>query len=157
LSCDEASPIYRRNRSNPDQCDPEVMIEIENHLKTKLNIHDLNEVDIDTGYRKSKFTTLYKILGLLGVGAFGVVVEAVCNSTKEVIALKVISQENSKALFQTELMESQVINELQHKNIIIFKRILYSNYHVFIEMEKVNGGTLESFIKHNKKLNKIKK
>lgn len=45
------------------------------------------------------------------------------------------------------MMEQQVLQELQHKNIIIFKRILYSNYHVFIEMEKVNGGTLESFIK----------
>jgi len=27
---------------------------------------------------------------------------------------------------------------------------LYSNFHVFIEMEKVNGGTLESFIRKRK-------
>jgi serine/threonine protein kinase len=99
MSCDENSPVFRRSRKNPDHCDPEAMLEIENLLKTKLNIHDLQEVEIDTGYRKSKFTTLYKILGYLGVGAFGVVVEAVNNNTKEVIALKIISQENSKALF----------------------------------------------------------
>lgn len=49
-----------------------------------------------------------------------------------------------------ESMEQQVLQELHHKNIIIFKRILHSNYHVFIEMEKVNGGTLESFIKKRK-------
>jgi len=55
-------------------------------------------------------------------------------------------------------MEQQVLNELQHQNIIIFKRILYSNYHVFIEMEKINGGTLESFIKLRKrKLNRKSK
>jgi serine/threonine protein kinase len=68
-------------------------------VKTKLNIHDLHEVEIDTGYRKSKFSTLYKILGILGVGAFGVVVDAVNNNTKDIVAVKIISQENSKALF----------------------------------------------------------
>ena len=48
------------------------------------------------------------------------------------------------------MMEEQVLEELEHKNIIIFKRILQSNYHMFIEMEKVNGGTLEAFIKTRK-------
>lgn len=90
-SCDESSPIFRRPRSNKDVCDPETLVEIENHVKSKLNIHDLQEVEIDTGYRKSKFSTLYKILGLLGVGAFGVVIEALNNNTKEIVAVKVIS------------------------------------------------------------------
>ena len=98
-SCDESSPIFRRPRSYKDVCDPETLKEIENHVKQKLNIHDLQEVEIDTGYRKSKFQTLYKILGLLGVGAFGVVVEAINNNTKEKVAVKIISLENSKALF----------------------------------------------------------
>ena len=53
-------------------------------------------------------------------------------------------------MFQPQLIEAEVLNELDHKNIIIFKRILYSNFHVFIEMEKVNGGTLESFIRRRK-------
>ena len=50
-------------------------------------------------------------------------------------------------------MEQQVLNELQHKNIITFKNILYSANHVFIEMEKINGGTLDSFIKRSKNKN----
>jgi len=115
-----------------------------------LSIHDINDIEIDTGYRKSRFQALYQILGLLGVGAFGVVLEAMNQHTKEIIAVKIISQENSKTLFQTELMEQQVLQELQHRNIITFKRILYSHHHVFIEMEKINGGTLESFIKARK-------
>lgn len=53
-------------------------------------------------------------------------------------------------MFQPELIEEEVLKELDHKNIIIFKHIIYSNFHVFIEMEKVNGGTLESFIKQKK-------
>ena len=57
------------------------------------------------GYYKTRFGSLFKIIGLLGVGAFGVVVEAINKQSKEVVALKIISQENSKALFQTEMME----------------------------------------------------
>ena len=97
--CDDCSPIFRRTISNKDHCDPQILIEIENHVKSKLNLNGLHEVEIDTGYRKSKFSTLYKILGLLGVGAFGVVVEAINNNTKELVAVKIISQENSKTLF----------------------------------------------------------
>lgn len=48
-------------------------------------------VEIDTGFTKIYFSTLYKITGLLGVGSFGVVMEVLNNQTKEVIALKVIS------------------------------------------------------------------
>lgn len=39
-SCEE-SPIFRRPKSNKDNCDPETLLEIENQVKTKLNIHDL--------------------------------------------------------------------------------------------------------------------
>jgi serine/threonine protein kinase len=43
-------------------------------------------------------------------------------------------------------MEQQVMQDLKHENIIVLKRILFSNFHVFIEMEKIEGGTLEKFI-----------
>ena len=93
---------------------------------------------------------------MLGVGAFGVVLEARNKQTDEVIALKVITQENSKQMFRVgdETMEQQVLQDLTHENIIIFKRILLSNEHVFIEMEKMNGGTLDSFIRSKKVLEK---
>ena len=87
---------------------------------------------------------------MLGVGAFGIVLEVLNRTTNEIVALKIITQDTSKNLFQPQLIEAEVLNELDHKNIIIFKRILYSDFHVFIEMEKVNGGTLESFIKKKK-------
>ena len=74
--------------------------------------------------------------------------------TNEIVALKIITLDSSKNLFQPELIEEEVLKELDHKNIIIFKHILYSSFHVFIEMEKVNGGTLESFIREKKNLMK---
>lgn len=123
---------------------------IDEALKNKLQINEINEVEIDQEYRRDMFQDLYKIRGLLGVGAFGIVLEALNKLTNEIVALKIITLDSSKNLFQPELIEAEVLEELDHKNIIIFKRILYSNYHVFIEMEKVNGGTLESFIKRNK-------
>jgi serine/threonine protein kinase len=48
-------------------------------------------MEIDTGYRRIAFKTLYKIEGLLGVGAFGVVLAAETSQSREKVALKVIS------------------------------------------------------------------
>lgn len=145
---DESSDSYASKQSGSKD-----MQNIDDVLKEKLKIHDIQEIEIDTGYHhKTRFSSIYTIIGLLGVGAFGVVLEAMNNQNKEIIAIKILHQENSKGMFKIgpESMEQQVLQELHHKNIIIFKRILHSNYHVFIEMEKVNGGTLESFIKKRK-------
>jgi hypothetical protein len=60
-------------------------------LKTKLNLHDIDEQEIDMGYRKERFQELYKITGLLGVGAFGVVLEALNKTSNEIVAVKVIT------------------------------------------------------------------
>jgi len=97
---------------------------------------------------------LYTIYGKLGVGAFGVVLECMNKLTNEIVALKIISKETSKQMFRIgpETTEQQVIQDLEHGNIIEFYRILSSIDHVFIEMEKVNGGTLESFIRKRKVL-----
>ena len=51
------------------------------------------------GYRKEKFSELYKITGLLGIGAFGIVLEVLNKTSNEIVALKVITQESSKNLF----------------------------------------------------------
>lgn len=123
------------------------MQRIEEALRNKLQINEINDIEIDQEYRKDRFQELYSIRGLLGVGAFGIVLEVLNIKTNEIVALKIITLDSSKNLFQPQLIEEEVLNELDHKNIIIFKRILYSNFHVFIEMEKVNGGTLDSFIR----------
>lgn len=55
-----------------------------------LNIHDINEIEIEICSRKIQFKELYKIKGLLGVGAFGIVLEALNLKSNEIIALKII-------------------------------------------------------------------
>lgn len=42
---------------------------------------------------------------MLGVGAFGLVLEVLNKLTNEIVALKIISQECSKNLIQTKMME----------------------------------------------------
>jgi len=42
---------------------------------------------------------------MLGVGAFGLVLEALNKLTNEIVALKIITQEFSKNLIQTKMME----------------------------------------------------
>jgi len=69
-----------------------------------------------------------------------------------VVALKIVTKKNSKQMIRIgpESMEQQVHQDLEHTNIIAFYRILFSTDHVFIEMERVNGGTLDSFIEAKK-------
>ena len=67
------------------------MEQISSEVKTKLGIHDLLDLEIDTGYKKTRFQTLYKITGLLGVGAFGVVIAAINNMDQQEVAVKVVS------------------------------------------------------------------
>jgi len=67
------------------------MQNIDDVLKEKLKIHDIQEIEIDTGYHhKTRFSSIYTIIGLLGVGAFGVVLEAMNNQNKEIIAIKIL-------------------------------------------------------------------
>lgn len=87
------------NTPGSNECHAEVINEIDNQVKTKLGISDILQVEIDTGYRKRQFSSIYKITGLLGVGSFGVVMQVTNIQSGETVALKVISQENQKALF----------------------------------------------------------
>jgi hypothetical protein len=65
-------------------------------LKQKLGIPDINEVEIVTQYHKHMLTDVFEVFGLLGVGAFGVVLEAWNKNTEELVALKVSKHDDSK-------------------------------------------------------------
>eukprot|EP00347_Sterkiella_histriomuscorum_P021485 403333815 len=92
-----------------------------------------------------RFEQMFKIKSLLGLGAFGVVLEVLNLKSKETSALKIISQKNQQ-VYQVMRNELVVLQELQHPNIIEFRQILYSSDYVFIEMERMNNGTLEQHI-----------
>ena len=66
---------------------------------------------------------------MLGVGAFGMVLDVINLKTKENNALKIIAYENTKGLFSIgpSIIEQDVMQaEFHHQNIIKFKTVLYS-------------------------------
>ena len=89
--------------------DEDMTKNVEELLRTKFNIVDIKDVEINSGYKNNRFGDLFTIRGLLGVGAFGIVLEVLNHQSMEITALKVIAAENSKTLFQTEPREQQVL------------------------------------------------
>jgi serine/threonine protein kinase len=114
----------------------------------KLKIADIFKTEIEIKGGKLPFDSLFKINGMLGVGSFGIVLEVINLKSNEVNALKVMLKEDSKQVFKMNdnTMEEEVLQSLKHENIINFKQVLFSIDHVFMEMEKCNGGTLEDFL-----------
>lgn len=122
-------------------------------LQGNLRVSNIFKVEIEIKEVNHLFSSLYTIKGLLGKGSFGIVLEVQNLRTDEISALKILHRENSKHMFRMtdETMEQQALQDLEHENIIVFKRILFSLDLVFIEMEKINGGTLQAFITQEKK------
>ena len=139
------------------QCDEQTLERINEQMYQKLRISDIMKTEIEIKEVKHPFSRLFMIHDILGVGAFGIVLEITNLKTGEVNALKVLLKEDSKQMLKLndETVEEQVLMDLHHENIIYFKQVLCSIDHVFIEMERCNGGTLESFINRSSKLMKL--
>ena len=73
--------------------------EIQKQLKTKLGISRLEDLELEFMKRKISFLDVWKVNSLLGVGAFGVVLDVTNLRSKEVNALKIVTLENEKKLF----------------------------------------------------------
>jgi serine/threonine protein kinase len=79
--------------------------------------------------------------GLLGVGAFGVVVLVKNRVTEQPSALKIINKMRlSEHSIEVLKNESIILQSLNHENIVKFKQIFETNDYVIIEMEYVKGG-----------------
>jgi serine/threonine protein kinase len=138
---------------NDQLCSNEVLTKISEALYSKLNIQNIFTVELEMKGSKHQFSSLFQIKSLLGMGSFGLVLEVLNLKTNEVSALKILHREDSNHKFKLtdETMEQQVLQDLKHDNIILFKRITFSLEHVFIEMEVLNGGTLEDYIDKQRK------
>lgn len=93
------------------ECDDETLTKIRDILSDKLRIPDILRTEIEIKSFKYEFHLLYSIVGLLGVGAFGVVLEVRNKSSNEIVALKIVTRETSKQMFRLDdqTMEQQVL------------------------------------------------
>ncbi|CAD8099279.1 unnamed protein product [Paramecium primaurelia] len=90
----------------------------------------------------------YKIMGVLGKGAFGTVFKCQNKSNGNLVACKSIkkcSQYHDKDFFN----EVFCMQNLKHPNLIQIKEFYIEQKHFYILMEFVEGDTLKQIIKNN--------
>jgi serine/threonine-protein kinase len=96
----------------------------------------------------------YKIVGLLGEGAMGVVYRATDSVIGRIVAVKVMSESIARhpELRQRFMHEAQAAGSMQHPNIISLYDLGELEGHLYIVMEYVEGVDLEQLISSRKPL-----
>jgi len=93
------------------------------------------------------FNNLYAFHNVLGAGAYGIVISAIEKKHLEQCAIKIISKDLIEESEYVRICnEAEVLSKLDNKNIVKFHRVHQSNYHFFIVMELIKGGSLHDLI-----------
>ncbi|KAH0608285.1 uncharacterized protein H6S33_002337 [Morchella sextelata] len=96
----------------------------------------------------------YKIMEIIGAGAFATVKRAVIKKTGEVFAVKMIQKRafaNQANGGKTSGMrkEVEILQKLNHPNIVSCSACFEDPAHIYIVMEYVGGGDLNQYLKRN--------
>jgi len=83
--------------------------------------HIITTFSTDASYHKEQQTIRYQTLKVVGHGSFGVVFQAKCVETNEIVAIKKVLQDR-----RFKNRELQIIRKLQHPNIVQLKHCFYS-------------------------------
>ena len=98
----------------------------------------------------SPFDNLYTKICDLGEGAFGKVIKAIDNSTREELAIKILPKRHNN--YQMLMKEVNILKNLSHPNIVKFENFVETDNYIYIVMEYLRGGTLKQYINNNKEL-----
>ncbi len=106
------------------------------------------------GERTGFFYGNYKVLYLVGSGAFARVFRAVHRESDQVVALKVLRTRfsDNPSHYSQFLREGQVGQSLRHPNIVPIYEVVTDNNRHFLVMEFVEGRNLREFVKIRKRL-----
>jgi cyclin-dependent kinase-like len=86
----------------------------------------------------------YDILGIIGEGAYGVVLKCRCNDNKEVVAIKKFKEsEEDEVVKKTTMREVKVLKMLHHPNIVELKEAFRKKGIVYLVFEYVQNNLLE--------------
>lgn len=92
---------------------------------------------------KSNIKELYKIEGTIGRGSFATVKKAKNRTTKQKVAVKVLSK---RKMSDTDLaalrQEIEILKQVDHPNIVKLIDIFEDERHVCLVMERLLGGEL---------------
>ena len=99
--------------------------------------------------------SFYKFGRIIGKGAFGKVNLGLNTLTGRVVAIKSFNKENIKNEISKKkiLYETNLMRKLRHNSITKILETFESEKYIFIIMEYISGGTLQSFVKKRRKLN----
>jgi len=86
----------------------------------------------------------YDFLELLGRGAFGKVYRCLNRESQSPCAVKILTKAHFHSELTSILNEVRIISSLHHPNIVQFREVRQSHNHVYIEMELLQGGTLQA-------------
>ncbi|EDR24160.1 calcium-dependent protein kinase, putative [Entamoeba dispar SAW760] len=90
----------------------------------------------------------YEIGNYLGSGGFSIVRDAFSRESHKLYAIKIIKNSSVKrtTMFQNEI---NIMQLLEHPNIIKLEKVYITNEHIFLIMERLNGGDLYERIINN--------
>ncbi|EYB82249.1 hypothetical protein Y032_0363g3521 [Ancylostoma ceylanicum] len=98
-----------------------------------------------------------KIMKTVGRGAYGEVKMAELhkrNGETSIVAVKTLSQETgltiSPKLIKEILKEARIMRRLRHPNIVTFVGVVLVDHPLYIILEYVQGGALDSYLRKNK-------
>ena len=87
----------------------------------------------------------YQLLGELGRGGMGVVLEAHDPALDRRVALKLLGAERGEKWARRQLREAQALARLSHPNVVAVYEVGTIDGQGFIAMERVEGGTLRDW------------
>ncbi|CAD8122131.1 unnamed protein product [Paramecium sonneborni] len=100
-------------------------------MDPKSLIDDLNDILL---------SEYYCFMEILGKGSFGIVIAAYSSHLDKIVAIKVTPY------FEQEI-ESCLLQECSHPNIVKFHRVLKANNYIYLIMEKLSGQTLDVILR----------
>ncbi|EPZ34924.1 Protein kinase, catalytic domain-containing protein [Rozella allomycis CSF55] len=104
-----------------------------------------------TALAKGRERFRYQIRNCIGTGSFGTVYDCIDLDTGELMAIKEIRFPDVNSVVETNQQvkeELDVIQYLQHSNIVEYYGLEYHKDHVHILMEYCSGGSLENLIRN---------
>ena len=86
----------------------------------------------------------YEILGIIGEGAYGVVLKCRSNDSQEILAIKKFKEsEEDKAVRKTTSREVKVLKLLRHPNVVELREAFRKKAVVYLVFEYVHSNLLE--------------
>ena len=85
----------------------------------------------------------YKILSIVGEGAYGIVYKCLNKETKELVALKKFKETSDEQVIKTMKRELEMLKKIKHENIVEFKEYFIHKKNLYLVFEFVEKNLLQ--------------